>query len=67
MSTIMLEQRQERYKIDNSASGTIKIIYSPLEESWLIRGFGCSQQQCQGGTMRKCQEALLEPFSLNMF
>ena len=37
MSTVVFDKRQERYKMDSSASGTMKILYSPQEESWLIR------------------------------
>ena len=46
----------------SSARGTMNILYSPLEGSWLKRGFGCSQQQSQDGTMRKYQEALSDSF-----
>ena len=39
------------YDTESSASGTKNILNSPLEERKLKRGLGCSQQQCQGGTM----------------
>ena len=45
-----------RYKIESSASGTMNILYSPLEGSWLMEGFGCSQHQCQGGTANLFRE-----------
>ena len=45
-----------RLEIESSASGTKNILYCPLEGSELKRGFGCSQQQCQGGTRTSAQE-----------
>ena len=38
MSTINLEECQEHYEIDSSASGTMNILYSPLKGSWVKRG-----------------------------